>query len=71
MSKDKEPKPPYLPEQLEQNPAPVALRGQDTSTTKQDIVDKILKTFRQVLASNYVAQIPGPYYYLQFQAAAV
>ena len=70
MSKDKEPKDPYLPDSLEQNPAPVPLRGQDTSTTKQDIVDKILTTFRRVLASNYVAQIPGPYYYLQFQAAA-
>jgi len=70
MSKDKEPKKPYLPDSIQQNPAPVPLRGQDTSTTKQNIVDKILKTFRQVLASNYVAQIPGPYYYLQFQAAA-
>ena len=70
MSKDKEPKQPYLPDSVKQNPAPVPLRGQDTSSTKQVIVDKILTTFRQVLASNYVAQIPGPYYYLQFQAAA-
>jgi hypothetical protein len=70
MSKDKDPKNPYLPDAIQQNPAPVALVGQQNATVKQDIVNKILTTFRQVLASNYVAQVPGPYYYLQFQAAA-
>ena len=70
MAKDKTPKEPYLPNAIPQNPAPVVLRGQQTATTKQNIVDEILTTFKRVLASNYVAQIPGPYYYLQFQASA-
>lgn len=70
MSKDKTPKEPYLPDSIQQNPAPVALAGQQNATTKQGIVDKILGTFRRVLASNYVTEVPGPYYYLQFQAAA-
>jgi hypothetical protein len=70
MAKDKDPKEPYLPYAIPQNPAPVVLRGQQTATVKQELVDAILTTFKRVLASNYVAQIPGPYYYLQFQAAA-
>jgi hypothetical protein len=67
---DKTPKTPYLPNSIPQNPAPVVPSGQQNTTVKQEIVDKIMTTFRQVLPSNYVSQVSGPYYYLQFQAAA-
>jgi len=70
MAKDKLPLTPYLPDSISQNPAPVPLVGQQNATVKQEIVDKILTLFRRVLASNYVAQVQGPYYSLQFQAAA-
>jgi|GEM_PF-1753936 len=64
------PKDPYLPFTRDQNPAPVSQTGQQAIRTLRDIVDSILRTFQQVLPSNYVAEIPGPYYVLQFQAAA-
>ena len=64
------PKTPYLPFTRQQNPAPVSREGQQGSRTKRDIVDSILSTFQQVLPSNYVAQIPGPYYWVQYQAIA-
>ncbi len=59
-----------LPHTLPQNPAPVGQLGQQYVDTKQDLTDAILKTFYQVLPSNYVAEITGPYYNLQFQAVA-
>lgn len=64
------PKKPYLPFTREQNPAPVPLAGQQGTRSLRDIVDAILRTFQQVLPSNYVAEVPGPFYVLQFQAAA-
>ncbi len=64
------PKDPYLPFTREQNPAPLSTEGQQGVRTKRDIVDAILRTFQQVLPSNYVAEVPGPFYVLQFQAAA-
>jgi hypothetical protein len=64
------PKVPYLPFTREQNPAPVSRQGQQGVRSKRDIVDSILRTFQQVLPSNYVAQVPGPYYWVQFQAIA-
>lgn len=64
------PKAPYLPFTREQNPAPVELEGQQGSRTLRDITDAILRTFQQVLPSNYVAEIPGPYYVLQYQGIA-
>lgn len=74
MSRDKKPpiipKDPYLPFTRDQNPAPVPTTGQEGARSLRDIVDAILATFEQVLPSNYVAQISGPYYNLQFQAAA-
>lgn len=68
--KDKLPKRPYLPDTREQNPAPVPLRGQQATRSLRDIVNGIMNTFSEVLPSNYVSQVPGPYYLLQFQAAA-
>lgn len=64
------PKAPYLPFQREQNPAPVSTTGQQGSRSLRDITNSILRTFQQVLPSNYVAEIPGPYYVLQYQALA-
>jgi hypothetical protein len=64
------PKEPYLPFTREQNPAPLSTEGQQGVRVARDIVDAILRTLQQVLPSNYVAEIPGPYYVLQFQAAA-
>lgn len=64
------PEVPYLPFTREQNPAPISREGQTGVRSKRDIVDNIMSTFQQVLPSNYVAQVPGPYYWLQFQALA-
>ena len=64
------PKRPYLPFTREQNPAPVPVSGQQGIRTRRDVVDAVLRTFQQVLPSNYVSTVPGPFYVLQFQAAA-
>jgi len=64
------PKTPYLPFQREQNPAPVSTAGQQGSRSLRDITNSILRTFQDVLPSNYVAEVPGPFYVLQFQAIA-
>lgn len=68
--KDKLPKKPYLPDTRDQNPAPVSLRGQQGVRSLRNITDQILNTFAEVLPSNYVSEVPGPFYILQFQAAA-
>jgi hypothetical protein len=64
------PKDPYLPFTRDQNPAPVTLSGQQGVRKLRDIVDAILRTLQDVLPSNYVAEVPGPYYVLQYQAIA-
>ena len=58
------------PFSLTQNPAPNPVEGQAYKTQKRELVEKILATFRAVLPSNYVAQVNGPWYSLQFQAMA-
>jgi len=68
--KDKLPKRPYLPDTRQQNPAPVSLEGQQGVRSLRNITDQILNTFAEVLPSNYVSEVPGPFYILQFQAAA-
>ncbi len=55
---------------LSQNPAPNPVSGQDYLNNRQDLVQRIMATFRSVLPSNYVAQTNGPWYSLQFQAMA-
>ena len=67
---DKPTTPTLLPTLLEQNPAPVGGSGQDRITTRREQVDSIMSVFMQVLPSNYVAQVQGPFYTVQFQAAA-
>jgi hypothetical protein len=64
------PKAPYLPFQREQNPAPISTTGQQGARSLRDITNSILRTFQDVLPSNYVAEVPGPYYVLQYQAIA-
>jgi hypothetical protein len=59
-----------FPTLLTQNPAPVGGTGQDRITTRREQVDSIMSVFMQILPSNYVAQVQGPFYSIQFQAAA-
>lgn len=59
-----------LPRLLEQNPSPVQRGGQDFLTKKRQQVDAIMSVFMQVLPSNYVSQVTGPFYTIQMQAAA-
>lgn len=60
---------PY-PDSIPQNPAPFPLQGQETNTAFQSLVNKIMATFLALLPDNYVSQINGPFYTLQFQAIA-
>lgn len=55
---------------LAQNPAPNPPSGQAYLTDRSALVQRIMATFRAVLPSNYVAQVNGPWYSLQFQAMA-
>lgn len=59
-----------FPTGLDQNPSPVVGQTQDKIDKISQQVEDILNVFRQVLPSNYVAQVKGPFYTLQFQAAA-
>ena len=59
-----------FPTLLTQNPAPVGGTGQDRITTQREQVDAIMAVFLQILPSNYVSQVTGPFYTIQFQAAA-
>lgn len=60
----------YLPSLIMQNPSTVKGEGQQFINCVTEITERILSTFLQVLPSNYVSQIKGPFYTLQFQAAA-
>lgn len=55
---------------LSQNPAPNPVSGQAYLGDRAALVQQIMRTFRAVLPSNYVAQTNGPWYSLQFQAMA-
>lgn len=59
-----------LPTLLDQNPAPVNKQSQDRKDKQRAQVDRIMEVFMRVLPSNYVSQVSGPFYTLQFQAAA-
>lgn len=59
-----------FPGLLNQNPSGLVARSQDHITKKREQVDRIMDVFLQLLPSNYVAQIQGPFYTLQFQSAA-
>ena len=55
---------------LNSNPSPLENVGQDFYTVHRDQVESIMGTFLQLLPSNYVSQVRGPFYTLQFQSAA-
>lgn len=59
-----------LPSLVPQNPAPFDKSSQGRITTVRDQTDRIMEVFLQILPSNYVSQVMGPHYTLQFQAAA-
>ena len=61
---------PLLPNTTTQNPAPFVEPSQDQKDKIQIQTLKVLDIFRQILPSNYVSQVTGPYYTLQFQAIA-
>lgn len=55
---------------LTQNPAPVSAETQEFKHRVQQQTDEIMRQFVKVLPSNYVSKVTGPFYMLQFQAAA-
>ena len=55
---------------LTQNPAPFPETGQDYADKVRKQTTAILAQFIKVLPSNYVSRTTGPFYTLQFQAAA-
>lgn len=59
-----------LPVQVTQNPSPITNAGQTYLATKRDQVDRIMEAFMGSLPSNYVSQVQGPFYTMQFQAVA-
>lgn len=59
---------PLVPFTEAQNPAPSPVTGQAYQANKQALVNLLMQTFRAVLPSNYVSQVNGPWYTLQFQA---
>lgn len=59
-----------IPGLVPQNPAPFDANSQGRRIVVQDQTDRIMEVFLQLLPSNYVSQVMGPHYTLQFQAAA-
>ena len=59
-----------FPNSLSTNPSPLENIGQDFYNAHRDQVEKIMDTFLQLLPSNYVSKVRGPFYSLQFQSAA-
>lgn len=86
MAHDNKKNPPVspYPDPLEQNPAPSPLfrepearsgtgapqQGLDFEKAFRSQVDRIMASFLAVLPDNYVSQVNGPFYTLQFQAIA-
>jgi len=86
MAHDNDENPPVspYPNPLDQNPAPAPLyrepnirsgstapqHGTDFDEAFRSLVDRIMATFLSVLPDNYVSQVNGPFYTLQFQALA-
>ena len=59
-----------LPGMVVQNPAPFTADTQDRKTAVRSQVDRIIASMMKVLPSNYVSQVQGPFYTMQFQAIA-
>lgn len=60
----------YLPSLISQNPSPSDVSGQEYLNCIQEWTDRIMSVFLKILPSNFVSQVNGPFYSLQFQAAA-
>jgi hypothetical protein len=65
-----DPNDPLIRYTLTQNPAPFPLEGQEVVDKVRQQTDIIMAQFMRVLPSNYVSRVNGPFYTLQFQAAA-
>ena len=59
-----------LPDLVPQNPAPLVVATQGVKDVRRSQVDRIMEVFLQLLPSNYVSQVQGPFYTMQFQAVA-
>ena len=59
----------YLPDSL-QFTSPVKLSGQEYIDAVRSLTGEIMDAFINVLPSNYVSQVNGPFYTMQFQAVA-
>jgi len=59
-----------IPDSVDLNPSPVVLEGQQPHDVYRDQTERIMRFFHAVLPDNYVSQVRGPFYTLQFQAAA-
>lgn len=60
----------FTPINITQNPAPNFEKGQDFQRAVRDQVEIILDNFKENLPSNYISDVTGPFYSVQFQAAA-
>jgi len=58
-----------FPSSIPQNPSLLG-DSQDRKNAVRSQVDRIMAAFMKVLPSNYVSQVSGPFYNLQFQSAA-
>jgi len=59
-----------LPGMLTQNPAPFTADSQDRKAMIRSQVDQIVAAMMRALPSNYVSQVQGPFYTMEFQAIA-
>lgn len=55
---------------LDQNPSQVVPDSQNYLNNRRLIVEQILATFMDILPSNYISEVVGPHYTVQFQAIA-
>lgn len=60
---------PVFPSSLSQNPSPTE-DSQDRKQKVQSLMVQILQVFKELLPSNYLSQVVGPNYTIQFQAIA-
>jgi len=59
-----------LPTLVQQNPAPMLADSQARKDAVRAQMDRVMEAFFKLLPSNYASQVPGPFYTIQFQAAA-
>ena len=59
-----------FPTGISQNPYPNIEKGQAYLTAVRNQVENILEDFKKILPSNYVSEVTGPFYSIQFQAIA-